>query len=230
MESTKRKRGALTDPAVTSCPSRRPRRRSLLTALREEDPPTPSTAPPPPETTRDWAALPEDALLAIFSRLRHVDVLLGAELTCAPWRRIAVGNPALWRHVDINKDDGPETRADAEKLTPEAWMAMARAAVGRGAGQCESYRGPAGPDFLAYLNASSPLLRSLHMTSFFRLPGKESTTAIPSFPMLERIVLSRDASRLYMHDPMGLELRVRLVKMVNDLKLPQNKLTIDQKY
>ncbi|CAL4965671.1 unnamed protein product [Urochloa decumbens] len=239
METKKRKHEALTDPAVTSCPSRRrrrrrPRRRSLLTALRGIDPPTPSPAPrPPPETTRDWAALPEDALLAIFTRLRHVDVLLGAELACAPWRRVAVGKPALWRHVDINKDDdGPETRADAEKLTPEAWITMARAAVGRSAGQCESYRGPAGPEFLAYLNASSPLLRSLDMTSFFRLPGNESAdramTVIPSFPMLERVVLSRDALKLYMYDPtMGFELRARLVKMVRDLKLPQK--LIDQK-
>ncbi|CAO2174856.1 unnamed protein product [Urochloa humidicola] len=232
METKKRKREALTDGP--SRRRRRPRRRSLLMALREEDPPTPSTVPPPPpETTRDWAALPEDTLLAIFSRLRHVDVLLGAELACASWRQIAVGKPALWRHVDVNKDDdGPDTRPDAEKLTPEAWMAMARAAVGRSAGLCKSYRGPAGPDFLAYLNSSSPLLRSLHMTSFFRLPGNESadraaTTAIPSFPMLERVVLSRDACRLYMCDPMGFELRVRLAKMVKDLKLPHK--LIEQK-
>ncbi|CAO2193945.1 unnamed protein product [Urochloa humidicola] len=227
METKKRKHDALTDGPSRRRRRRRPRRRSLLTALREADPPTPSTvAPSPPPETRDWAALPEDALLAIFSRLRHVDILLGAELACASWRRIAVGKPALWRHVDVNKDgDGPETRPDAEKLTPEAWMAMARAAVGRSAGQCESYRGPTGPDFLVYLSASSPLLRSLHMTSFFRLAGNESAdragTVIRSFPMLERVVLSRDACRLYMCDPMGFDLQVRLVKMINDLKLPQ---------
>ncbi|OEL22845.1 hypothetical protein BAE44_0016135 [Dichanthelium oligosanthes] len=102
-------------------------------------------------------------------------------------------------------------------------MAMARAAVGCSAGQCESYSGPAGPDFLAYLAASSPSLRSLHMTAFFHLPGKEYTeraTVIPSFPMLERLVLSDDACKLYMYEPMmGSELRVRLEKMVNDLNM-----------
>lgn len=145
-----------------SCPPRRRhrQRRRLRTLSREDDPPAPSTTlPTPPATTRDWSALPDNALLDIFSRLRHVDILLGAELTCASWRRVAVGTPALWRHIDIN-DDGRHnrpsktTRADVGNLLSRgAWMAMARAAVGRGAGQCESYRGPAGPAFLAHLAA-----------------------------------------------------------------------------
>nr|XP_034594518.1 putative F-box/LRR-repeat protein 23 [Setaria viridis] len=234
METKKRKDETLTedDPVMSWPPRRRRRRRRRLRTPSRKDPPAPSTLPAPP-ATRDWAALPDDALLAIFSRLRHVDILLGVELTCASWRRIAVGKPALWRHIDINDDGGAKTRrADVENLPRGVWMAMARAAVGRGGGQCESYRGPAGPDFLARYMAcpcdarSSPLLRSLHLTSFFHLPGKEYTdrmTVIPSFPILERVVLSHDARRLYMYEPttMASELRVRLAKMVDDLKLPQ---------
>jgi hypothetical protein len=95
----------------------------------------------------DWAALPRDILLEILGRLRQVDVLRGAGLACAPWWRAAVEEPALWRTIDVafNEED---------HIDQQAWdarVAMGRAAVDRSAGQCESFRGVADGDLLAYL-------------------------------------------------------------------------------
>jgi hypothetical protein len=75
------------------------------------------------------------------------------------------------------------------------------------------------------MRCSSPLLRSVHVTSFFHLPGNECTErtmVIPSFPMLEMVVLSHEARRFYMYEPTttGFELRARLVRIVKELKLP----------
>jgi hypothetical protein len=112
----------------------------------------------------DWAALPRDILLEILGRLRQVDVLRGAGLACASWWRAAVEEPALWRTIDVafNEEDHINQQAY------EARLAMARAAVDRSASQCESFRGVADGDLLAYLTARSyipdPLLsRSIYM-------------------------------------------------------------------
>nr|CAB3471965.1 unnamed protein product [Digitaria exilis] len=104
----------------------------------------------PATLTGDWAALPDDALLAIFGWLGHADIFLGAELTCASWRRVAVREPTLWRRIDLRSSDGSRARSNP---SPRAWRAMARAAVGRSAGKCESYAGSVDADFLAYLAA-----------------------------------------------------------------------------
>jgi hypothetical protein len=51
---------------------------------------------------------------------------------------------------------------------------MARVAVARSAGQCESFRGNAGRDFLAYLDERSPALRSIHITSWiYMMPPRD---------------------------------------------------------
>ncbi|KAF8663170.1 hypothetical protein HU200_055771 [Digitaria exilis] len=174
-----------------------------------------------PATTGDWAALPDDALLAIFGRLGHADIFLGAELTCASWRRVAVREPTLWRRIDLKSTDG--SRARRNPSSPRAWRAMARAAVGRSAGKCESYAGSVDADFLAYLAASSPSLRSLHVTSFFHLPIKESAAdmEIPYLPMLEHLMLSDEARRFYLYGPMGSMLRMKLERMVKDMYTPR---------
>ncbi|RLN04187.1 putative F-box/LRR-repeat protein 22 [Panicum miliaceum] len=134
---------------------------------------------------RDWAALPRDILLEILGRLQQVDVLRGAGLACAPWWRAAVEEPALWRTIDVafNEDELINTQAW------EARVAMARSAVDRSAGQCESFRGVADRHLLAYLAArSSPSLRSLHV-AFWCLPDAFVDRVLTKLPMLERLVL-----------------------------------------
>jgi hypothetical protein len=108
----------------------------------------PTTAAPAAETTaRGWAALPRDILLDVFLRLGSREVMRGAELACAPWRDAAVGEPALWRRVDM----------DTVRLWSPGWRGMVRAAVDRGAGQCVAFAGPADGDSLLYLVERYPL-------------------------------------------------------------------------
>jgi hypothetical protein len=114
MESKKRKSEALTDPTMP--PSSR---RGLEAA-----------------ELRDWASLPSDVLLVILSRIPQADLLCGAGLACASWRRLAVDEPLLWRRIDLSSSNAP---------------AMARTAVDRSAGLCESFHGRVDCDFLRYL-------------------------------------------------------------------------------
>jgi len=102
----------------------------------------PTTASPAAETTaRDWAALPLDVLLDVFLRLGSREVMRGAELACAPWHDAAVGEPALWRRVDMA----------TVRLWPPGCRRMVRAAVDCGASQCVAFAGPADDDSLLYL-------------------------------------------------------------------------------
>lgn len=94
---------------------------------------------------RDWAALPRDILLQILGRLQQADVLRGAGLTCASWWRVAVEEPTLWRTIDIHFNEG-------DHVDEQSWVA--RLAMGRAAaGRCESFRGIADWDLLAYIAA-----------------------------------------------------------------------------
>ncbi|XP_024317813.1 uncharacterized protein LOC112271850 [Brachypodium distachyon] len=71
---------------------------------------------------------------------------------------------------------------------------MARTAVNRSAGRCESFRGRADGYFLLYLADRAPLLRSLHLTSRFdmmsHLGGDKLVAAMAKLRLLERLVLS----------------------------------------
>ncbi|OEL19007.1 hypothetical protein BAE44_0019974, partial [Dichanthelium oligosanthes] len=101
-----------------------------------------SSSPDPAAGTRDWAAaLPRDVLLDVFLRLGSREIMRGAELACAPWRRAAVGEPALWRRVDMA----------TVRLWSPGWRGMVRAAVDRSASQCVAFAGPADDDSLLYL-------------------------------------------------------------------------------
>ncbi|KAF8662527.1 hypothetical protein HU200_056123 [Digitaria exilis] len=112
------------------------------------------TSPEPSSETRDWAAeLPRDVLLDVFLRLGCRDIMRGAELACAPWRRVAVGEPELWRTVDMA----------TVRLWSPGWRQMVRAAVDRGAGQCVAFAGPVDDDALLYLVERAPCLKSLHL-------------------------------------------------------------------
>ena len=78
------------------------------------------------ETTRDWASLPRDVLLEIVVRLPQLDILQGAGLVCAPWRRVASDEPTLWRSIHLTLDD-EERVHDLDLLFRR--LAMARTAV-----------------------------------------------------------------------------------------------------
>jgi hypothetical protein len=95
---------------------------------------------------RNWAALPRDVLCIILSFVPQADILRGAGFVCASWRRLAQEEPLLWRRIDLADTDG-----DKEKEPPAWWRAMARTAVDRSAGQCESFRGRVDGDFMLYL-------------------------------------------------------------------------------
>jgi hypothetical protein len=108
----------------------------------------PAALPPPapaPKEERDWAALPGDILFAIFLVLGPRVIMEAADRVCLAWRRVAVGEPKLWRCVDMGK-----VRRWSSTTKPP-WRATARAAVHRAAGQCEAFSGPCDDDFLTYL-------------------------------------------------------------------------------
>ncbi|CAM0946758.1 unnamed protein product [Alopecurus aequalis] len=138
---------------------------------------------------RDWATLPNNVLCEILSRIPQADILrgAGAGLVCKSWRRVAVEENLLWRRIDL-----ASAAEDKDKDGPAGWQAMARTAVDRSAGRCESFRGRADGEFLIYLADRSPSLRSLHVTSYFYMKDKEFITGvIKKLPLLEHLVLSR---------------------------------------
>ncbi|RLN03693.1 hypothetical protein C2845_PM13G05020 [Panicum miliaceum] len=126
-----------------------------------------------PGEAKDWAALPQDILLAIFLKLGPRDeIMQGAELVCTAWRRAAaVDEPMLWRRVDMGT---------VSTTWSTAGRAMARAAVDRGAGQCEAFsaRFECDGDLLLYLVESfsylsffsRPVTRPIILELFFSAP------------------------------------------------------------
>jgi hypothetical protein len=131
MDSKKRKISeTLTDPAAASSSRRR----------REDNVDCPTQS-----QWRDWASLPLDVLCMVLGRLRgQIDILRGAGLACSHWRRVAQEEPLLWRHIDLS-DGHPRRWHD---WPPAGWKAMARAALDRSAGRCESFTGHADADVL----------------------------------------------------------------------------------
>jgi hypothetical protein len=81
-------------------------------------------------------------LWVILSLVPQADILRGAGLVCASWRRLAHDEPLLWRRIDLSgADEGPLAK----------WQPMAVAAVRRSAGRCESFRGCVNGNFLLFL-------------------------------------------------------------------------------
>ncbi|KAF8662544.1 hypothetical protein HU200_056141 [Digitaria exilis] len=135
---------------------------------------------------RDWAdGLGVDALLAIFHRLGHVDVLLGAaEQVCRSWRRAVREEPSLWRRIAMVGQEGIARRINRGGMACEA--------VRRSAGQCESFCGVyAGDDgFLVYLSEQAPCLKSLRLISCCGVTNEGIAEAVKEFPLLEELELS----------------------------------------
>ncbi|KAF8775001.1 hypothetical protein HU200_005050 [Digitaria exilis] len=84
--------------------------------------------PSPP--TADWAALPPDILFTVFLKLEQRDIFRGADSVCTSWRRVAVGEPVLWRHVDMR---------EVSLLRSTRGLAMLTTRMNRSAGQCEAF-------------------------------------------------------------------------------------------
>ncbi|CAO2206052.1 unnamed protein product [Urochloa humidicola] len=83
------------------------------------------------ERTRDWAAVSVDALLAVLSRLGGIDILMGADHVCRPWRRATREEPELWSRVNMRRRASLAYDIDLR--------AAARAAVSCNTGRCEAF-------------------------------------------------------------------------------------------
>ncbi|XP_051202502.1 putative F-box/LRR-repeat protein 9 [Lolium perenne] len=136
---------------------------------------------------RNWAALPRDVLCIILSFVPQADILRGAGFVCASWRRLAQEEPLLWRRIDL------AAATDENEDAPARWQAMARAAVLRSAGRCESFRGRVNGKFLLFLAHSAPSLRSIHVTSRFTTSSNKLIRVVAKkLSLLEQLVLSDD--------------------------------------
>ncbi|XBI07376.1 hypothetical protein VPH35_135290 [Triticum aestivum] len=137
-----------------------------------------------PDEWRNWASLPGDVLCIILSKLPQTDILSGAGLACSPWRRRAKDEPLLWRHIDLRPDPWDEEHEEYcswdELPLPAGWKAMARAALERSAGRCESFSSHVDADVLVYLTSRHPYIDD----------GKLITETIKKLPLLERLVMS----------------------------------------
>ncbi|RCV29700.1 hypothetical protein SETIT_6G033200v2 [Setaria italica] len=134
---------------------------------------------------RDWAGgLGTDALLAIFRRLDHVDVLLAADNVCRSWRRAAREEPTLWRRITMRGHEGIARRLNRGGMACEA--------VRRAAGQCEAFCGEyAGDDgFLMYLIEQAPCLKSLRLISCNYVSNEGFTEPVKKLPLLEDLEVS----------------------------------------
>ncbi|XBH97444.1 hypothetical protein VPH35_127107 [Triticum aestivum] len=152
-----------------------------------------------PDEWRNWASR---------GKLPQTDILSGVGLACSPWRRRAKDEPLLWRHIDLRPDPWDEEHEEYcswdELPLPARWKAMARAAVERSAGGCESFSGHVDADVLVYLAnrhvlpspdqlsyRTAPLLRNLYVTGWPYIDdGKLITETIKKLPLLERLVMS----------------------------------------
>ncbi|CAN6329024.1 unnamed protein product [Urochloa humidicola] len=79
-----------------------------------------SSSSTPLPAASDWAALPRNVLLSLFTELGHRDLLSSAGLACAAWWRLARDEPALWCRIDLTlpgegDDDAAEDDEDEEE-------------------------------------------------------------------------------------------------------------------
>ncbi|KAJ1267686.1 hypothetical protein BS78_07G126500 [Paspalum vaginatum] len=134
---------------------------------------------------RNWAdGLGMDALLAIFHRLDHIDILWSVEYVCSTWRRAARDEPSLWRRITMRGHEGMVWWLNRSGVACEA--------VRRSAGQCEAFCGEyAGDDgFLVYLSEQAPCLKSLRLISCNGVTDEGIAEAVKELPLLEELELS----------------------------------------
>uniref|UniRef100_A0A0E0ARW5 F-box domain-containing protein n=1 Tax=Oryza glumipatula TaxID=40148 RepID=A0A0E0ARW5_9ORYZ len=133
---------------------------------------------------RNWADLPLDAILTIFHKLDHTDILMAADQVCASWRRAAPDEPTLWRRITMRGTEALSSRINL--------CGLACAAVRRSAGRCEAFCGEyAGDDgLLMYLAEQASCLKSLRLISCLGVSNEGIEEAIKQFPLLEELELS----------------------------------------
>ncbi|CAO2200873.1 unnamed protein product [Urochloa humidicola] len=144
-------------------------------------PPSPSPAGcrKKPTTSPDWAALPHDILYSIFLLLGQREIMQGVEFVCTAWRRVAVGEPALWRRVGVVKFIFPLISPVERRM-----RSMVLAAIDRGAGQSVAFSGPLDDELLLHLVERAPLLKSIYITQL-AASNKVLNTAQKKLPLLE---------------------------------------------
>ncbi|GJN39446.1 hypothetical protein PR202_gb28567 [Eleusine coracana subsp. coracana] len=139
-----------------------------------------------PVEARDWTSLPHDILVDVFQRLGPCyEIMWGTERACKAWRRAAISEPLLWRHIDIS------TGSQRSQCQPT----MACAAVDRSRGQCEAFCGPVDMDTLLYLVERAPLLKSLHLSTSCKVDNEIFTMALKKLTILEDLEISASYSR-----------------------------------
>ncbi|KAM3212713.1 hypothetical protein ACQJBY_065643 [Aegilops geniculata] len=121
--------------------------------------------------------MPLDAILAIFHKLDHIDILMAADQVCSSWRRAARDEPALWRRIVMHGSEDLSSRINRQGIACDA--------VRRSAGQCEAFCGEYAGD------AGAPCLKSLRLISCDGISPDEFAELITRFPLLEELELSQ---------------------------------------
>ncbi|KAF7107762.1 hypothetical protein CFC21_108347 [Triticum aestivum] len=136
------------------------------------------------EEARDWAELPRDALLAVFHKLDHIDILTGPDMVCSPWRRATMDEPELWRRIDM--------RFHVAEQYPGVLFEMVRAAMRRSAGRCEAFwcEGEFSDNVLSLLGDAAPSLKSLRLIGCDDIVDSTFKVLITKFPVQEELELS----------------------------------------
>ncbi|CAL5007816.1 unnamed protein product [Urochloa decumbens] len=159
---------------------------------------------PPSNDTRDWSALPLDAMYLVFTKLDLFDILMGAGLVCHSWLE-AAKVPSLWRCVDMAHHRIVEEKLISEET--DVLCAMARLAVNRSGGQLKEFSEEKflTVDLLKYIGDRSPSLKTLRLKHCYL--GREGfAEAIKKFPLLEELDLThcnRVGNRMVSYDSIG---------------------------
>ncbi|XP_003575531.2 F-box protein SKIP19 isoform X2 [Brachypodium distachyon] len=97
---------------------------------------------------------------------------------------------------DEGGTSGCSSRPD-DQFDLKGWEAMARAAVDRSAGQCDSFCSRANDELLLYIADRVPSLRILHITSRYDVSSSVLSEAIKKLPLLEEldVVLKSESNR-----------------------------------
>nr|BAK06632.1 predicted protein [Hordeum vulgare subsp. vulgare] len=132
---------------------------------------------------RDWAELPGDILWSILSLIPQADILRVAGRTCALWRRLAVDEPLLWRHINLAADSDSDSEPSAGRL--EMACAAARRRPLRVLPRHRRRQIPAPPRRLGAIAAAPPrdvplrhARRELHVGGGEEAPSAEAARAV----------------------------------------------------
>ncbi|KAF8775028.1 hypothetical protein HU200_005077 [Digitaria exilis] len=167
------------------------------------------TAPPPPPRSpakrtlavRDWAELPSDILLDVFLHLGPLEVMLGAEQACKPWRRVALEELTLWGRVGLDERGCGDLRG--RRYLCDVTGNMWRVAVDRAKGQCEAFKGCCNDEDLLHLVERAPSLKSLSMKHYSdHQTGEDLLDALKKLTLLKELEIDFNYYRIGSDDTM----------------------------